>query len=179
MVATIFGMEQTWLGKNRPEHIFLSTLHCSNSSTHFFPLFRVYWHPGAQLPVNTAGGSPSYTQVTIETNGARFCALWGLGCTLECWRSCGVRNLAHKPLSLGKMMVLHQFCIFLGETGWFWKLRCCSTRLLWLIVPSSRVCVQKTCLNMYIAFPITTKNTKIKNRVRVFFLHTTSAGGRY
>ena len=66
-------------------------------------------------------------------------------------------------------MVLHQFCIVLGETGWFWKLRCCSTRLLWLIVPSSRGCVQKTCLNMYIAFPITTKIPKQKIVFGYFF----------
>ena len=85
MVAIVPVTEQTQSAKNRIEHFFLSTLYCSNSSTHFFILFRVYRALGAQLPVNTTGGSPSYTQVTIETNGARFCALWGWGCTFECW----------------------------------------------------------------------------------------------
>jgi len=43
--------------------------------------FLFFYIPGPWSTVTGKyhGESPSYTQVTIETNGARFCALWGLG----------------------------------------------------------------------------------------------------
>ena len=79
----------------------------------------------------------------------------------------------------GKLMVLHQFCIFLGETGWFWKLGCCSTRVLWLIVPSSKGCVQKKYPNTIFYFGIFGGDGECNIHVQACFLHTTSAGGHY